>query len=499
MTATSLADLVANPYAKKKYLVTVKPYDVANTTRLTLYYSGEGFVSGPSDSPANTLFDARLVEPISFSRSMFSSGKVGGFSAPGFGQLVLTNADGGLDDWAGYAWDGAEVIVKVGEAGAALQYYFTIFTGQAKSIEFDDLSVSVVLRDQQATFDVDFPSALYAGSGGVEGSANLTGAPKPLCFGQVYNIEPVLVDATNRIYQVHTGQIEAINTVYQGGVALATSAYSVDLTNGRFTLDSAPDDVITADAQGAKPGGSYKSTVADIINHIVVTHTALASGDLVSATFSALNTANSSVVGIYVATSTTILDVLDQLINTVGGFYGFNREGKFEVGQIILATGTAAAEFDASTIIEITRLAPAVPNYQARVEYKHNYRTFSEAEFGDSVTTAQRDYLMRPALVAVSTDTAIQTPYPNSDPLIVPSLFSTSANAATEAARLLTLYKTQREIYRILVKSQPYTLKLNDVVKVTFGRYNLASGKLFRLVGIVETAATNEIELELWG
>jgi len=500
MVATTLADLVADPYAKKKYLVILKPYDISGASELTLYYSGEGFVTSPTDTPANTLFDARLVEPISFQRSMFSSGKLGGFSVPGFGNLVLTNADGGLDAFAGYAWDGRSVEVKVGESGAAYQYYFTIFDGQAHSIEFDDLFVNVVLRDRQDDFQTNFPSVLYAGTGGNEGTASLEGQPKPLCFGQVYNIEPVLVDATNYVYQVHNGQIEAINDVYEAGVALTlTTDYTVDLTNGRFTLVSAPTGKITADVEGSKPSGLYKSTAGDIIRHIVVDYGGLTDpGDLDTTSFTDLNTANSSVVGIYVKDNTTILETIDQIANTVGAFYGFDRTGNFQVGRIELGSGTADAEFDSTNIIEITRLASAVPNFQVRVDYEKNYTVMSETDLG-SVTTARRDYLVRDAKVEKAEDTAVQTPYPNSEALIVPSLFSTSANAATEASRLLTLYKTQRDIYKVKVKTQPYTLKLNDVVKITFNRYNLTSGKLFRVISIFEDAALNEVDLELWG
>ncbi len=123
----------------------------------------------------------------------------------------------------------------------------------------------------------------------------------------------------------------------------------------------------------------------------------------------------------------------------------------------------------------------------------------SESDFDASITSAQRDYLVREADVAIAEDTAIQTPYPNSTALIVDSLFAGSSAALTEATRLLNIYKTQRDFYRILVKTQPYTLKLNDVVKITFNRYNLSSGKLFRVISIVEDAANNEVELELWG
>jgi len=63
----------------------------------------------------------------------------------------------------------------------------------------------------------------------------------------------------------------------------------------------------------------------------------------------------------------------------------------------------------------------------------------------------------------------------------------------------LTLYKVQRDVYRIRCKAQPFTLKLGDIVKITFSRYSLDSGKLFAVVSLFEDAAVNEVELELWG
>ena len=40
---------------------------------------------------------------------------------------------------------------------------------------------------------------------------------------------------------------------------------------------------------------------------------------------------------------------------------------------------------------------------------------------------------------------------------------------------------------------------LNDTVEITFARYNLTSAKKFRVIGLIEDAANNEIDLELWG
>jgi len=189
-------------------------------------------------------------------------------------------------------------------------------------------------------------------------------------------------------------------------------------------------------------------------------------------------------------------------MNTVGGFYGFDRDGKFFVGRIELASGsgiTADAEFDQTNIIELTRLASQVPNFRFKVQYKKNYTPLDESQFGASITQAQRDYLVRRGLFQIVEDASVQTAYPNSQELVIPALFADSAAASTEATRLSQIYDEQREVYRIVVKTQPYTLQLNDVVQITFDRYNLTTGKNFRVISITEDAATNEVELELWG
>lgn len=501
MTATTLAELVSKTNVQLRYLAILQPYDLDTSSTTTIYLSGEGFITSPTDSPANTFFQPRLIEPISFTRSMFSQGKVGGFTVPGFGNLVLANGDGELDDFADYAWDSRSVEIRVGEAGAEFQYYFTIFTGESKSIEFDDDTVQVILRDRQDDFTIDFPPNIYSGSGV---SANIVGQAKPLCFGEVYNISPVLTDSTNRVYQVHDGVINAVDAVYEGGVALTlTTDYTVDLNAGTITLVADPTGPITADVRGAKDGTVYLDSVSEIVREIVTTYAGLSDpSDLDTQSFTDLETANSSTVGLYVPDTTDILDALDQLMNTIGGFYGFDRDGKFFVGRLELPTGsgiTPDAEFDQTNIIELTRLASEIPNYRFRVQYKKNYTPLDESQFGASITQAQRDYLVRDGLFEVVEDAAVQTAYPNSNELVIEALFAGSGAAASEATRLSQIYDEQREVYRIRVKTQPYTLELNDIVQITFDRYNLTSGKNFRVISVTEDAATNEVELELWG
>lgn len=496
MTATTLAELVANPYAAKSYIVILKPYDLDAASETTIYLSDRGYVSGPAESPANTYFAPRVMEALNFQRAMFQAGRIGGQSLPGFGSIILANADGDLDDFAGYAWDGRDVEVKIGEQGANLSNHFTIFKGKAKAIEFDDLTVNVVINDNQELFTKTFPTSVYGGTGGTDGSSIMAGQPKPICLGEVFNISPVLVDASNNIYQVHDGQIESIVAVYENGESI--SGYTADLTNGRFTLSTAPAGIITCDVKGAKPSGSYKETAGDIIRFVAAEYGGLTDpGDFDTASFTALNTANGSTTGAYFQSFTSILQVLDEFANTVGAFYGFDRSGKFNVGQLVVPTGSADLELDTTNIIQLQRQPTAIPNFRVNVKYKKNYTVLDEDSLGAS--PADRDFMVREGAVETATTAGVQTAYPNSEVLEIDSRFVGSSPASTEATRLAALYGTQRNIYRVRVKTQPYTLKLNDLVEITFPRYDLSSGKLFRVISLFEDAAINEVELELWG
>ena len=63
------------------YLVSIDAYDPDVPGVITLRYSsGRGLMSGPAESPANTWFAPRLMQPIGFKRTMFGEGRISGNS-----------------------------------------------------------------------------------------------------------------------------------------------------------------------------------------------------------------------------------------------------------------------------------------------------------------------------------------------------------------------------------------------------------------------------------
>jgi len=367
----------------------------------------------------------------------------------------------------------------------------------------------VRLRDWQHKLDKPIQATLYAGTGGDEGGSDLEGRRKPLLFGRARNVTPVMVDSGNGRYQVHDGPIEDVDALYVGGVAYTKVAgapganqYAVDTATGFVTAGGAPvTEQVTCDVKGAKPGGIYLTTTADIVQEIVTTYGGLMPADLDSQSFTALDAANSATVGVYVDGSNdkNILEVLDELVASVGGFYGFDRSGSFEVGRLEPPGGTPAATFTDVEVLEIERLATALPVHRVRLGFQLNWTVQVEFQLSDSAPSSRREFTARELRQTTAEDATVLDKHPLAEDLEVDTLLDPSADASAEASRLLDLYKVDRSVYRVKLKTQPFALELGDTVKLTYPRFGLASGKDLRVIGLTEDAGVNEVEVTLWG
>lgn len=516
---TPFEQLLVDPYAARRYLVELSPWDPAAGAEVNLYYSDQGFTTEPGDAPPNQHFEARVMEALNFQRSLFEPDSIGGASIPDFGEIVLDNADGGLDFFRTLAFDGRKVVVRLGGKDLAYAEYGVVFFGTAQDAVVDEKQATLRLRDLQYKLEVPLQAALYEAPGAealdlafrllpaasqnsylyaavdnlpaytlqagdvleydvfwpatppasalvavdlftsagnlrssgaadqnglaahpmtnlsayasgqwyhrdipipatlvgaqvtqvelaceydvpanliesvvrgalrdiritdggavvrhsiwvsadplptltvnltsdpanavsvarllaLDGAANLVGKAKPLCFGKCLNVSPVQASPPYLTYQVHGGPIEEVDAVYAKGVKLdrdpqnpdpVNDQYTVDHDRGTFTLKQSPVGAITADVRGDRSGGVYVDTVADVVRRVLTVFGPLADADLDLATFDALNDLTSDTVGVYVPDQADTLDVLDDLINSVGAYYGFNRAGLFHVGRV---------------------------------------------------------------------------------------------------------------------------------------------------------------------
>ena len=234
-----------------RYLLHAIPEDYSNASlpgtppvEVDVYLSNVPFMDRTDTASAFYYkpFNPRIVSPLNITETLFEPGKTGGVINPKRGTISLSNADGALDYLLGYSWDKKPIslyIMRTDNIRAAAEFddHNLIFKGLTLGVSASTSTIDIVVSDFSEKLNQDFPDDTYAGTGGNEGSANLAGQPKPVVLGEVYNIPPVLVDESNNVYQVHNGAITSVDAVYENGESLTlTTDYTVDLTNGRFTL-----------------------------------------------------------------------------------------------------------------------------------------------------------------------------------------------------------------------------------------------------------------------
>ncbi|MEX2281797.1 MAG: hypothetical protein WEE89_04895 [Gemmatimonadota bacterium] len=207
------------------YLVELVAYDPGLPGTTTLRYSTKGHVTGPAETPANTFYDPRVVQPATIRRLLFSEGTTQGRSKVALGDLILANDDGELDGLIDYGVDGRAITIRRGLPGAAYPAGFPVaLVTTMEQLEVNTSRVIVRLRDRQAELDKPLQATKYDGDNvppdGLEGGEELKDKPKPVLYGQATNISPVPVNPSRLIYQLADGLLASVENVYDSGVSL---------------------------------------------------------------------------------------------------------------------------------------------------------------------------------------------------------------------------------------------------------------------------------------
>lgn len=188
-----------------------------------------------------------------------------------------------------YRWAGAPLKVWQGAAGADWSGWNLLFAGLVQDYGTDDAGrYSFSAQVDSEPFEAEVLNLRYAGTGGAEGDQNLKDKPKPALFGRARNVEPLLIDATNQVYQVHGyGPIQAVTAVYERAASLALNggtnvgdfasfaalvaanlpegSYATCRAQGMFRLGAPAAGLITADIDGDASGGTFRRKTGELI------------------------------------------------------------------------------------------------------------------------------------------------------------------------------------------------------------------------------------------
>lgn len=503
-------------------LITLTAATDAAGTLQTFYVSSDSFVTGTSDTPASIAFDPRLIDPGTLGTNIFSDGRTGGTTKLETGEIVLANADGALDAWLNYSFDGRPVTIRSGSSGAYPGAFAAIFVGTIESTEAGMDKFILRLKDKQQIFTASALSTRYAGNNvlpnGLEGTPDdLSGKVKPRTHGRVLNVSAPLINTSKLTYEV--GACLAISAVYDRGLGItagadfATSAllqaaspaaatYITCLSEGYFRLGSTPAGRITADVtQGST---AANRTVAQILKQLAL-NAGLPSGEISAGDVTALDVAAPQVVGIWLDDESTFAQAMDMVAASVGAWYGFDTSGVLRMGQITAPSGTPVLTmYDYDILSGFERRPPrdfGIPVWRIVLGHTKIWTT-QPSDLAGAVTTVTRAYLAETFRKSTSEDATVKTQWMMAGTVEDETLLTVTADAATEATRRLALYKTRRDVFDVPVSLDLITanaLKLGDVVALQITRFGLDAGKSFRIIGIRLALAAGTATITLWG
>jgi hypothetical protein len=525
----------------------------------TLRLATHTIVTSPTETPSNAIYDGRITEAGSFSKSLVSQGRLGRAS-DSWGFIELANTDGGLDVWLDYGFAGRSFTLKeLATKGQPVAEATTLFRGTIAALESGNAADTLQLRirDRLAELQVPVLTTRYAGTStsggaGVEGEADLKDQLKPRVFGSVVNIQPKVANQYDLIYQVSTSAVSSID-VYDGGAALtndgdfaslaamladtvAPGHYDTCKALGLFRLGGTPALTVTADVAEDAADLSAAGVVSRILDAI-----GISSSDRDADSFTALATFNSADIELFVDAETTALDLIGQVLGSIGAAIVSSADGLFQVFGLpapvdslpadvtpwVLVSGAWDDAEDwrddfpwrdsaptSGTIGELTLrdlaeggtfsfgIGPdsaGVPAWSTVLNYGRVWSTMTEGQLAGVVDVARRTYLASQWRQAKAEDTTVRIKNPLASQISIDTLLVSQADAEAEATRQLGLYSVRRDLISFPTSIDRAPYELCDVVTVTIPRFGYDDGKLMLVVGKHVDADKRVVTLDLWG
>lgn len=485
-----------------------------------------------STAPEFYVYEPRIQQPANIKRECFRDGRTFGRTQVGYGEMVLVNNDGALDPMLEYSFSGRPITIRLGIVNPnsrGLITWITVIKGTMEQAEFSWQKVTIRVRDKQQDLTKPIQQTRYLGNNslpaGLEGvEGDLKGKPKPIVFGRVWNVSPPLVNSSRLIYQVHDGSaLQDLGEVYNRGVPLSNGGdYSsqADMESNQpasnhyrkwnsaagcyIRLHSAPNGAVTCDAiQGA---AIANRTVGQLFQQIL-TKAGIAASDISSADITALDAAVGYETGVYASFQRdyNALELLDELCASVGAWYGTDAQGVFRIGRIVLPTGTEVGTITATDILKIERVASrdpgaGVPAWKVKVAYKKVQTV--QPDLASGVTNDWRSVAAEEYRRVEDSDASVKTANLLSPEIEFKTVLSSSSDASAEASRLLTIYKTRRDVYDVTIRvdaALASVLDLGKIVKLEINRFGMSSGKKFLIIGLRSNMRNYQFDLTLWG
>jgi hypothetical protein len=475
------------------------------------------------DEPPAQYVPGRLT-PINFGTRLFDGVDPlarGGFN---FGVITLIDPDGLFNGIVGYSWDNVPLIIKRGPRNTPFVDWPVVARFRSAGMLRDMDNKTIQLRDIGWQLAGPLHGETYAGTGGVEGDADLTGSIKPWALGHCFNIEPVLLSASDQIFQWSLSSSEELTAMRHGGVdfpidadyadyaALAAAVIpagecatclALSLVRPNVTLEFGIRVDVVGDADDVN--GHGVPTTREAIIRRVATHrgTSLLDefSELDQSSFQRMNAYHSAPVGWYFNGDITKQAAIDLMLSGVLGWSIFTPDGRLRLGWLNAPEGQTATLNLVGRIDDIGKprlVATSPPRRGTRISWQWNYGPQPDrASLAGGVSDDDALLYSQEAQYAPALSPDLATLYPTAKLVTIPQAgFRDEADAMLEATRQQEIFSVVRNRYERQLQIDPFI----DVMGVTFNVSDdpLNAPQLQVCVGINTTGNSSVNTLEFF-
>lgn len=482
MTDTEFNNWLKSPSAIR--LVLIRAWAQVDGVETPIYMSAKtGYVSKTTDTPASQVFlpiasiGVLYTERLSFESDASLSAA----------EIEIDNVNGVRDNWFDYVWSNRDIEAWVGDPSWAFADFRPIFIGKIATISPKGRSkIGLKLRDKLQQLNQPLTTQKLGGT------TDNKDALIPLSFGEVHNVTPLLIDPVLLKYRVHIGPIHSIVEVRDNGIPVA---FTQNAAEGTFTLTYQSFGTITCTVQGDKPGATFETTCAKLVERMVTTfygHTDMrfTSADIDATNFADFDSAHRQPMGLFTKDRLNILNACHMLTKSIGSQMAMTRLGKLRLYQLMLPPVGTPIEIHPQHMVDQS-LAP-VRYYDAvgsvQLAFAKNYTV--QQTVAEGLNDAHRVLYAEEWLTTTKTDSATITKYKllTDEPQPRQTQLLRRVEADAECLRLLEFEKNPRIVYEMIVLPEMLNLELGQAIKVFHPkRFGMQSGK----VGMILSLAPN--------
>lgn len=524
-TLSAFEALQADQTLARRFLVIASPYDPDAAAVIPLRYA-EGSWE-PTFDENDSASPVRVVEAINYESTVFSGDRIAVGSAASFGDIrVVVNPEAGdTDDFIDYSWNGRVVETLLGGDDFDLSEFQVVQSAVAAGEPLADLGgFKIQLQDPSLKLNDPIQDSRYAGTGQIEGDADLEDQLRPVCFGSPKNITPRVIDQTNNVVQFHDRDVKSVLAAYDQGVALTpnnggsnditdlalasvwawsptggdSGTYITDLAQGLVRTADPTAGLLTLDVEGDYESSVFAATIPDIVDRILRQRASYTDASFDLPSFAKLTLNNTQAASLYLPEgSASIIQVVTDLLDDLLAFWRFNQTGEFAVGQI--RTETPSRVIPQERVHKLQNIASPRPHKRRTLRYDESNTVQDKDSLAGAATDAHAAFVGQQWRTVTELNATTESVDLGALEDTIDTHLDDQTEATTELSRQLAILSQRNRVWQAEITRHQFYFAPGDTVRVEYPRFGFDSGHNFIVLGVVERSETLRTRLTLFG